>query len=168
MSSRKFTEDEFKLVARDTLNKLGIEASLKGYDYIIYIVWMKYSNYPNKIKLTYMYAMCGKHFNSSASCVERSIRHAFTRLDATNPYYIDIIGDAVNFTNGNLLSLIFYYIVDVLNTSNVEDTNENIKSDCYSNIELTKIVKNLERELNSLKEMYSSIIDTAVMNERIV
>lgn len=166
----KITENQFKLKAREILNNLGISASLRGYDYIIHILWLKYYNHPGHIKLTYMYGVCGKYFDTSYSKVERGIRYAFSKLDLTSPYYLDIFGDIVDFTNGNLLNLIFHYILENFNN---KDEDKEISN--YSNSELVRIVKSLEREVNELKNKVSkleylcqSINEISIMNERIV
>ena len=67
-----------KRLIEETLIKCGMPVGLKGFQYIPKACAVL-AEEPN-IKITVMYDVVAKRFNTTASRVERAIRHAFERV----------------------------------------------------------------------------------------
>ena len=142
--SRKFTEEEIKITTRKILDKLEIKASVKGYAYIPEMIWLKYTHDEDE-KLMYLYEMCGKIHNTNCSRVERAVRHSISYIDVNNPYYKSILGETSNFENKNILSLIYYHVIDELKG------NTDISDNRYS--KLVARIDELEEDVELLKRI---------------
>lgn len=86
----------------DLLISFGISPSLHGFYYIIDFVKI-YSE--EKQKITAVYAQIAKRHDTTASRVERCIRHAFSRLDFENEEVVKFFGDK-KMTNADYISII--------------------------------------------------------------
>lgn len=156
--SRKFTEDEVKVVTRDVLDKLDIRSSLKGYVFISEMIWLKYqSRNDDPVKMMYLYSVCAKKYGSTSSRVERGIRHAISKISIDNPYYISILNETCDFTNSNILGIIYYYVIDILNGNKEFDISKS----------LIERVEKLEIKVIKLQRIINSHSDLGIMNERI-
>lgn len=142
--SKEFTEDEIKTATREVLIKLEINALGKGYVYISEMIWLKYTH-GEDIKLMYLYELCGKLHNANYPRVERVIRNSISHIDLKNPYYKSILGETSNFANGNILNLIYYYVIDELKGNT--DIN---------NSKLVARVNKLEEDIRLLKRIIAN------------
>lgn len=64
--------------AINALVEMGMPADIKGFDLIVDAMEMFQNEEVRKGKMTVLYAMLAKKNNSTASRVERAIRHAFS------------------------------------------------------------------------------------------
>lgn len=155
--SKEFTEDEVKVVTRDVLDKLDIRSCLKGYVFISEMIWLKYQNRNDDfVKIMYLYSVCAKKHGTTSSRVERGIRHAISKISKDNPYYISILNETCDFMNSNILGIIYYYVIDILNGNKKFDISE----------DLIERVEKLETEVVKLQKIINSY-DLGIMNERI-
>ena len=102
----------------ECLKELGASPDVTGYHYASYIISNMLSNKFNIMdKLGYVYQMTGIHFNSTASRVERAIRHMVESVFMTAPVEVvgEYFGNVVSFnsgkvTNGQFIASIVQYI----------------------------------------------------------
>lgn len=96
-----------KKKTENALIELGITPNLKGFDYICSAVEI-ISKSKGKVKLVDgVYVDISKEFNTTASRVERAIRHAFSKVDIESKAFIEYLGtDKLN--NGALLYTLAY------------------------------------------------------------
>lgn len=92
----KFKNNEFKSFISNILIQLGIPANIKGYVYLREAITIRINNLPIDIPITkILYPDIAKKFNTSASCVERAIRHAievaWKRRETKNSYWDEIL-----------------------------------------------------------------------------
>ena len=98
----------------ELLWELGIPLNVHGYHYLVDAVILTLSDPQMATRLTHhLYPTVAQHYQTSASCVERSIRHAielaWTRGNLAQSN--DIFGRSINLayekpTNGEMISLL--------------------------------------------------------------
>jgi two-component system response regulator (stage 0 sporulation protein A) len=94
----------------DVLLKLGMPAGLKGITYICDAIELFDKDpYYNDGKICSLYGEIAKKHNTTASGVERAIRHAFEKaLDNGDEEDINYYLDETNTTNSNLLHTLYF------------------------------------------------------------
>ena len=94
--------------AINALLEMGMPADLKGFRYIVDAMCMFEENEWRNGKTTVLYHEIGEKNNTTASRVERAIRHAFgTVLNGGKSKAVEKYLTMQNTTNGNLLH-VFY------------------------------------------------------------
>lgn len=81
MSIEDSERQKIQRESRLLLTRIGLTASLKGYEYIVYSIQLSLSDrtYLHHI-VKRLYVAVGEQFNVSGSCVEHSIRHAIEHI----------------------------------------------------------------------------------------
>lgn len=97
-----------KRLIEETLIKCGMPVGLKGFQYIPEACAVLAEN-PN-IKITVMYEVVAKKFDTTASRVERAIRHAFLRgyKLGNKAVYESCLGNV--HTNSNCLKMLLWNV----------------------------------------------------------
>ncbi len=90
----------------NALFELGITPDLTGFGYIVEFVWTVSSS-TSKIPTTTVYEMVAERKQTTASRVERGIRHAFTKVDVNSEAFNKYIGIKQK-TNSALLYALAY------------------------------------------------------------
>ncbi len=90
--------------AINALIKIGMPADIKGFQYIVDAMCLFNPDY----SVTTIYALVAQKNNTTSSCVERAIRHAFgVVLKDGVSGYIDHYLTRNHTTNGNLLHVLY-------------------------------------------------------------
>lgn len=94
--------------ATDALLKCGMPCSIKGFSYIVYAMEL-FDNGWSNAKTTDLYAKIAKDFGTTASRVERAMRHAFGFVYTKLPIKeVEKYFDLANQKNGAQLSCFYY------------------------------------------------------------
>ena len=88
----------------DRLLELGIKPNLKGFGYICDFIELIIDDEERKFKMMYLYSVVAKKNNTTSTSVERSIRHAISKInfECWNERY-------VHSTRSNLTNAEFLY-----------------------------------------------------------
>ena len=90
--------------AINALIEMGMPANNKGFQYIVDAMCLFNPDY----SVTTIYALVAAKNNTTSSCVERAIRHAFgVALKDGVPGYVDKYLTRNHATNGNLLHVLY-------------------------------------------------------------
>lgn len=94
--------------ATDALLKCGIPCNIKGFSYIVHAMEL-FDNGWKDVKTTCLYMKIAKDFDTTASRVERAIRHALGFIYATSlQSEVKNYFDLYNQRNGVQLSCFYY------------------------------------------------------------
>lgn len=94
--------------AMDALLKCGVPCNIKGFSYIAHAMEL-FDNGWSNAKTTDLYAKIAKDFGTTASRVERAMRHAFLQhIYNCGGITIEKYFDLVNQSNGAQLSCFYY------------------------------------------------------------
>lgn len=81
-------KEQIEKVTKEILNEIGIKINLKGYRYWTEAVVQTIHKNQDEYKLVRgLYEDLAKHFNSTASRIERALRHAFISNGKANEYF---------------------------------------------------------------------------------
>lgn len=147
-----------RTVTMDVLLKLGMPARIKGMTYICDAIEILDTDpYYKDGKICTLYSKIASKHHTTASSVERAIRHAFeTTLVKGDKELLSQYLDLTNKQNSNLLRTLYYRIKQEESTSQ-KDTGCNIKNcllNCLDekNISLfcDELAKALVRQLKTL------------------
>lgn len=112
---KEFIDEKF---VKLTLMKIGIDCDLVGFDYLAYAIQLVIQNPKLKHNLCKgLYSMVSEKFNAdSASCVERSIRHAILKtyneksFQNINILFEEDVFDCISKpTSGQLINILAQY-----------------------------------------------------------
>lgn len=142
--------------AADVLIKMGMPASVNGFEYITEAMELFDSGF-HDIKIMALYVEIGKKHNTTNTGVERAIRHAFGKvMTKGNPSMVEKYLSFDNTTNSNMLKLLYYRLKqEESEMINAEPpiAEEVISSDPYQALEndivlaVQRFVKNLREEM---------------------
>lgn len=91
----------------NALLELGITPNLRGFGYICRAVEIILASQGKMRVVEGLYAEIAKECDSSIACVERAIRHAFTKVDVESRAFIQYLGTD-KLTNSALLYTLAY------------------------------------------------------------
>lgn len=74
------------------LLKLGITPDLKGFNYICRMIEIVKADELNKKSVVGIYEEIAEEYETTASCVERSIRHAISKVDKESDAWKKYVG----------------------------------------------------------------------------
>ena len=96
----------------NALIEMGMPAGIKGFNYIVDIMCLFKEEEYRKCKTTALYEKVGKMNNTTASGVERAIRHAFgIVLSKGDLKAVEKYLTTQHPTNGNLLHVLYLKLV---------------------------------------------------------
>lgn len=90
----------------DALLQLGITPDLKGFNYIIDMVEM--IDKEGNLKMMYFYEMVAKKNNSTASRVERAVRHCVSKADRECDTFKRVFDGVKDINNSAFLYTLHY------------------------------------------------------------
>ncbi len=94
--------------AINALIEMGIPADIKGFQYIVNVMCLFEDEVWRNSKITTLYSKIGEMNNTTASRVERAIRHAFSVvITKGNLVAVEKYLTMQNTTNGNLLHVLY-------------------------------------------------------------
>lgn len=137
------------------LLSIGIPASVKGFTYICDAMELFDTDpYYTNGKICALYHEIAVHRNTSASCVERAIRHAFEiALKKGRPDLLEQYLDLTNTQNSNLLHTLYLRCRQFADNSMLIS-----KSDCHS-LEYNEIKQEIYREImNRMSEELTHLL----------
>ena len=97
----------------NALIELGIPVSIKGFQYIVDTICLMQDKSWRNGKITALYYKVGEMNETTASKVERAIRHAFSvAVSKGNPEIVNKYLSFQNTTNGNLLHTLYLRLTE--------------------------------------------------------